>query len=103
MIMNHYDVFGITNESYKPAEEVELHFGSLKGKYIKSLRLHKSQEVLSDDTHGLRIKLKVRINYDLVAELLSHGDEVMVIKPRVLKDLILERAKNIVEGILRQS
>ena len=99
-----YDgVFGISNEEGKPIETVELHFGVLKGKYIKSMPLHEQQVILfDDDQQGLRISINVKINYDLISEILSHGDEVQVISPLHLRENILDRAKNICSGKLRQ-
>ena len=43
------DVFGIINSQGKPVEEVILTFTEFKGRYIKSLPLHHSQEILVDD------------------------------------------------------
>lgn len=101
-IREYYDgVFGISNELDQPVEEVELIIGKLKAQYIKSMPFHSSQVVVSEGEEGVRVQLQVKINYDFVSEILSHGDEIIVIRPAKLKDAVLERAKNIVRGYLR--
>lgn len=101
-IREYYEgVFGISNELDQPVEEVELIIGKLKVQYIKSMPFHSSQVVVSEGEEGVRVQLQVKINYDFVSEILSHGDEIIVIRPAKLKDAVLERAKNIVRGYLR--
>lgn len=101
-IREYYDgVFGISNELDQPVEEVELIIGKLKAQYIKSMPFHSSQVVVSEGEEGVRVQLQVKINYDFVSEILSHGDEIIVVRPAKLKDAVLERAKNIVRGYLR--
>ncbi|MGM0944700.1 MAG: helix-turn-helix transcriptional regulator [Bacteroidota bacterium] len=101
-IREYYDgVFGISNELDQPVEEVELIIGKLKTQYIKSMPFHSSQVVLSEGDDGVRVSLHVKINYDFVSEILSHGDEIIVLRPTKLKEAVLERAKNIVRGYLR--
>ena len=64
------------------------------GKYIKSLPLHHSQEILIDDDRELRIKLKLFPTFDFTQEILSHGQNVTVISPQSFRD---EIAKTISE------
>lgn len=65
-------------------EEVVLSFTPFKGKYIKTLPLHASQQILVDDENELRVKLNVFLSYAFKQEILSHGHEVKVIKPKIL-------------------
>lgn len=95
------DVFGIINSPGNMVEEVVLTFTEFKGRYIKSLPLHHSQEILVDDGNILTIRLKVKIEYELIAEILSHGDEVRVDAPIGLRDLIKEKAGRIANGIIQ--
>jgi predicted DNA-binding transcriptional regulator YafY len=60
---------------------VELTFDPFQGKYIKSLPLHHSQNVVKDNEKELRITLKMHITHDFIMELLSHGESVKVVKP----------------------
>jgi len=78
--------FGITNSNGEEVQEVILSFEPIQGKYIKSLKLHHSQEELIDNETELRIKVKVFITQDFIMELLSYGQNVKVIEPPKLID-----------------
>jgi len=81
-VNEHYKhCFGIISPNAEQPEEVELSFEPFQGKYIKSLPLHETQEILIDDENELRIRLKLYITHDLVMELLSYGDSLKVIQP----------------------
>lgn len=76
--------FGITGSNEKEPVEVILSFKPIQGKYMKSLKLHHTQEELIDNDVEYRIKLKIFITYDFIMELLSLGDTVKVLKPKSL-------------------
>jgi predicted DNA-binding transcriptional regulator YafY len=77
--------FGIISpEKGQQIQEVILSFDPFQGKYIKSLPLHESQEVLKDNDKELLIKLNIFITYDFLMEILSHGEYVKVIQPENL-------------------
>ena len=80
--------FGIINPDDLEPREIVLSFNSFQGKYIKTLPLHHSQQVLIDNENELRIKLKLCITYDFVMELLSFGAEMQVLQPASLADEI---------------
>ncbi len=80
--------FGIIAHDGQSPEEVVLSFTPDQGKYIKSLPLHHSQEILVDNDSEFRIKLHLVITFDFVMELLSYGPEVKVIEPLFLKKKI---------------
>jgi predicted DNA-binding transcriptional regulator YafY len=80
--------FGIIRPSEtgtKPAD-IHLSFTGDRGKYIKSLPLHESQQIIKDEETELQISLSLYITHDLIMELLSHGDEVEVLQPDSLRD-----------------
>lgn len=95
------DVFGIINKVDNPVEEVILTFSEFKGRYIKSLPLHASQEILVDDGTVLTIRLRLKIEYELISEILSHGDEVRVDAPENLKKILKQKAANIERELLQ--
>lgn len=64
----------------------------LKGKYLRALPLHHSQEVLMDNEKEFRISLYIYSTYDFWLEIQSMGDKVKVIKPSNLKELVDERS-----------
>ena len=81
----------------RQVEEIVLSFNSFQGKYIKSLPLHSSQEVLIDNEQELRIKLRMYVTYDFIMELLSHGNAVKVLQPDLLVNEIKQHYQSAIE------
>ena len=77
--------FGIYSDRSKKVEEVILSFSPMGGKYNDSFPLHESQETLIDNEQEFRIRLKVKITYDFIMELLSQSQSMKVISPEHLK------------------
>ena len=86
---NCYGIIGSVNDSVP--ERVVLSFDTHQGRYVKSLPLHHSQNILIDSEDELRIELKLYIAFDFIKELLSCGSSVKVIEP---VSLIQEMEKN---------
>ncbi len=76
--------FGIIGANGDEPKEVVLSFEPVQGKYIKSMPLHESQQVLVDNDKELRIKLFVYTTYDFKMELLSYGENLKVMEPDTL-------------------
>lgn len=80
--------FGVITPDSGNPDEIELLFSPLQAKYIKTLPLHPSQEILHEDENGLTIKLKLFNTIDFRMEILSYGKEVKVLKPkRIIKEI----------------
>ena len=82
------DCYGIIVPEGEMPEEVILTFEPHEGKYIKSLPLHASQEIINDTPEELRICLTLYITEDFIMEILSHGAKVRVIQPAGLAKVI---------------
>ncbi len=76
--------FGIISPTDDEPQEIILSFNTFQGKYIKSLPIHATQEVLVDNKKELQIKLKLYVTHDFIMELLSFGDNMKVLKPKSL-------------------
>lgn len=76
--------FGIIHSDNENPQEILLSFESHQGKYIKSLPLHKTQEILIDNNEELLIRLYIFITHDFIMELLSYGETVKILKPESL-------------------
>jgi len=83
--------FGIICPEEGEPREILLSFTPLQGKYIKTLPLHETQEILIDNLEELRIRLHVHITYDFIMELLSFGENLKVLEPKELKDVVRNR------------
>jgi predicted DNA-binding transcriptional regulator YafY len=76
--------FGIISPNAEKPTEIVLSFDAYQGKYIKTLPLHATQEVLLDSENELQIKLTLYITHDFLMELLSFGGNMKVLKPKSL-------------------
>ncbi len=76
--------FGIISPTDHELAEVILQFDAFQGKYIKSLPLHETQQILIDSKDEIRIKLKVYLTHDFLMEILKYGESVKVIQPESL-------------------
>ena len=89
--------FGIISPNDDNPKEIILSFTAYQGKYIKTLPLHESQEILIDNDEKLRIKLTLFLTHDFYMELLSYGDELKIIQPQEL----VEDIKSTLERTLK--
>jgi predicted DNA-binding transcriptional regulator YafY len=85
--------FGIIGSSEEKPEEIILSFDGDQKNYIKTLPLHHSQRIISDEDSELRISLKVFITHDFIMELLSFGHHMTVIQPTTLAQQLSEEHK----------
>ena len=86
--------FGIISPNDEEPQDIILSFDPFQGKYIKTLPLHDTQQVLVDNDEEMKIKLKLCLTHDLVMELLSFGDNLKVIEPKSLVDQIKQAHEN---------
>lgn len=86
--------FGIISPNDEEPQDIILLFDPLQGKYIKTLPLHDTQEVLVENDEEMIIKLKLYLTHDFVMELLSFGENMKVIAPKTLADQIRQEHEN---------
>ncbi len=86
--------FGIISPNDEEPQDIILSFNPIQGKYIKTLPLHHTQQVLVDNNKEVKISLKLCLTHDLLMELLSFGAELKVIAPQLLIDQIKQAHKN---------
>jgi len=79
-------------------QEIILSFNIFQGKYIKSLPLHESQDILKDNEKELIVKLYIYLTHDLFMEILSYGSNVKVLKPQTLADQIKEEFQKAIKN-----
>ncbi len=80
--------FGIISPNEEEPKDILLSFDPYQGKYIKTLPLHETQQVIIDNEKELQVKLKLCVTHDLLMELLSYGDNVKVLQPKSLAEEI---------------
>jgi predicted DNA-binding transcriptional regulator YafY len=82
--------FGIISPADEAPQEIILSFNPIQGKYIKTLPLHETQQVITDNEKEVLIKLYLHITHDLLMELLSFGCNMKVIHPPSLATELME-------------
>lgn len=93
------DCYGIWNDDSTPVENVILKYDSLDGRFLKSVPLHHSQEILKDTDDEFIISLNIKITNDFVMALLSRSRSLEVIEPTHLR----ERIKSVYEKALQRN
>ena len=91
---NYRYCFGIISPNDEEPQEIILSFDAIKGKYIKTLPLHSTQEIIIENEEEIQVRLKLFITYDFIMELLSHGENVKVLKPQSLIEELKAELRN---------
>ena len=78
--------FGIISDEDYCAEEIVLSFSKQQAKYIKSLPLHPSQQLIFEDAKEVRFKLFVKPTFDFMMEILSYGPDVEILEPSYVRE-----------------
>lgn len=84
--------FGITHTDDK-SFQVLLKFPSHQKGYLLTQPLHSSQKILKESKNSFYLELEVYITYELIERILGYGENVEVVQPFELKDMVKERLK----------
>jgi predicted DNA-binding transcriptional regulator YafY len=96
----HYaHVIGLNHDGSR-SEEVVLSVDPLTAKYMKSLKWHVSQEVVSENENEVVFRMYVQPNFELKQKILSYGGNVKVLSPT---SLIADIKKELKETLKRYS
>jgi len=87
------DSFGIINGTDEDPVKVVLSFTPREGRYVESLPLHHSQQLILSNNDEIRFSYFIRPTYDFRMEILSYGDQIKVIEPESLKSEIKKELK----------
>jgi len=87
------DIIGVTKPEGGEIQTIILHFFGKTGNYIQTKPLHGSQKAKWIDVDTLEVKLEIIPNYELERLILSYSESIKVIKPIILKDIIVSRLK----------
>lgn len=90
--------FGIVSTLNEEPQRIVLEFDYQQGKYIKTLPLHASQKVISEDNKKIVISVELVPTYDFRQEILSYGNRVKVLEP----ESFIEDIKNELKSTLRK-
>lgn len=93
------DVIGVTRKEKSAVEDVLIRISKKRYSFIETKPLHSSQQPvheLWDDTHRV-IKLKVQINNELEAAILSLGNDAEVLAPSHFREQITKKICDLFE------
>lgn len=79
-------------------EEVILSFTPLQAKYVLSLPLHQSQEIISKNKNEVQIRLKIIPNFEFIQRILMLGENVKVLHPTWLVNEIKKSLANAIKN-----
>ena len=89
-------IIGITS-SKAPVRDVVIQTSSTRAKYLRALPLHHSQREEIHDFYSV-FSYRLKLNYELVSELMAMGPDVTVIAPRELQVMMIERLRKTLEN-----
>jgi predicted DNA-binding transcriptional regulator YafY len=87
------NAIGITVD--RQANEVVLAFTPKQGQYLKTLKIHSTQEILIDDNNEFRILIKVMPTWEFFEKILGYGESVKIISPPQIINEFKERLQKI--------
>jgi predicted DNA-binding transcriptional regulator YafY len=90
-------IFGITVPSNPVIESVDLKFTQLLGKYFTSAPFYSNYEILEESENGLRVRLQIMINIELIRKIASFGKDVQVVSPPSLRQALHNFHRNAIE------
>lgn len=91
------DLIGITY-SKAPARIVKIQTTPTQAKYFRALPFHSSQQEMIHDNYSI-FTYRLKLNYELVHELISYGASIKVLEPRELKVMIVNELKETTQAI----
>ena len=85
------DIIGVTKPIDEKLQKIKLHFYGKTCKYMESKPIHGSQKSKWIDGKTLEVNLDLIINYELERLILSYADDVKVLQPKKLVNIIEKR------------
>jgi predicted DNA-binding transcriptional regulator YafY len=90
--------FGITViNDYKP-EQIVVKFNVKQGLYVKAQPIHPTQKIVKETKNEVHIAITVIPSYELTSQILSYGNDVELLKPKYLRNLIKSHLENSIKN-----
>jgi len=89
--------FGIINGTNEQPEKIILAFTPNEGRYVKSLPLHHSQQLVVENKKEIQFSYFLKPTYDFKMELLSYGNQVKIIEPEALRKSIKKKLQDAID------
>lgn len=85
--------FGVIADGRTKREPIKLKVNASQANYIRDLKLHETQEEEERNEEYSIFTYYLRPTYDFQQELLWHGEDVVVLEPKWLREELAERLK----------
>ena len=85
--------FGVIADAQTKCEPTKLKVNASQANYIRDLKLHETQEEEERNEEYSIFTYYLRPTYDFQQELLWHGEDVVVLEPKWLREELAERLK----------
>ena len=85
--------FGVIADAQTKCEPIKLKVNASQANYIRDLKLHETQEEEERNEEYSIFSYYLRPTYDFQQELLWHGEDVVVLEPKWLREELGERLK----------
>ena len=85
--------FGVIADGQTKREPIKLKVNASQANYIRDLKLHDTQEEEERNEEYSIFSYYLRPTYDFQQELLWHGEDVVVLEPKWLREELAERLK----------
>lgn len=89
------DVVGVTVDKTVLVDDVLLKVDNKLWRYIETKPIHGSQKVIERSDAWVKVKLKLRPNYELETMLFSYGEQIEIIAPIALRAKIKSKAEQL--------
>lgn len=90
------NIVGVTM-SHAGVREVIIQTSATRAKYLRALPLHRTQKEEVHDFYSI-FRYELKINYELVSELMAMGPDVVVISPKELQVMLIERLRSTLDN-----
>lgn len=90
------DFIGVTKPENAKAEKITLNFYGKTAKYMETKPIHGSQKIRWITNKILEVNLDLIINYEFERLILSYAENVKVLQPKTLENLVRKRLKRAV-------
>ena len=83
------DCFGIIKDE-TPAQRIILKANNFQAKYLKTLPLHESQKVVSEDENFTVFSYYLKPTFDIKQKVISYMGSVEIVEPQSFREEIIE-------------
>lgn len=94
------DIIGVSIPINASSEKIVLLVSNVLLPYIQTKPIHGSQKAPKTTDLGSTIELKLIVNYELIAKLLSFGEGIKVLEPEHLADSMKEKIENMLKSYI---